>query len=67
ADLFASADEKWMDAVANAGKLVPRTRIDLLGNSLVLVARRGALRPVTLRPGFDINAILGPTGRLAVG
>ncbi|MGB6184178.1 MAG: molybdate ABC transporter substrate-binding protein, partial [Sphingopyxis granuli] len=37
ADLFLSADEPWMDAVAKAGLLRPGTRTTLLGNRLVLV------------------------------
>lgn len=37
-DLFLSASEAWMDTVQNAGRLVPGTRRDLLGNALVVVA-----------------------------
>lgn len=37
-DLFLSASEAWMDTVQNAGRLVPGTRRDLLGNTLVVVA-----------------------------
>jgi molybdate transport system substrate-binding protein len=37
-DLFLSASEGWMDTVQNAGRLVPGTRRDLLGNTLVVVA-----------------------------
>ena len=41
ADLFASADEDWMDALARGGLLVPGTRADLCGNRLVVVAPAG--------------------------
>lgn len=37
-DLYLSASEAWMDTVQNAGRLVPGTRRDLLGNTLVVVA-----------------------------
>lgn len=38
ADLFASADEEWMDALAVKGLLAPGTRAVLAGNRLVIVA-----------------------------
>jgi molybdate transport system substrate-binding protein len=67
ADVFISADEKWMDHLAAGGKIVAATRVDIVGNTLVLVERRADLHPVSLQPGVDIAAILGPSGRLAVG
>ncbi len=39
ADLFISANARWMDELARQGRLLPGTRIDLLGNRLVVVAR----------------------------
>jgi len=38
ADLFASADLKWMDYVADRKLIRPETRTNLLGNSLVVIA-----------------------------
>ncbi len=67
ADLFLSADEKWMDDLARHGGLAAGTRHDLVGNSLVLVEPAVHLRRVTLAPGLDVSAVLGPAGRLAVG
>jgi molybdate transport system substrate-binding protein len=67
ADVFASADEKWMDALAAAGKIVPASRADIVGNALVLVEPRAGLHPVELKRGVDLAALLGPAGRLAVG
>lgn len=67
ANLFASADTQWMAYAAEQNLIVPETRRDLLGNRLVLVMRRDAARPVALGPGFDVTAILGAGGRLAVG
>lgn len=37
ADLFFSADERSMDVVEKAGRLVPQTRFDFLTNALVIV------------------------------
>lgn len=67
ADLFISADLKWMTHVSDKGLTVKETEKPLLGNSLVLVAPAdsdGA--PVTLAPGFDLAGLLGG-GHLAIG
>lgn len=64
ADIFLSADRKWMDYLAER-KLVRADSIrDLLGNRLVLVGPPGAA-DVALAPGFDLAGALGE-GRLAV-
>ena len=46
ANVFASADEKWMDYLAQKNLIVADTRKDLLGNDLVLVVpgRQAAAR-----------------------
>jgi molybdate transport system substrate-binding protein len=67
ANLFVSADEKWMDDLAAHHELAAGTRTDLLGNSLVLVEPKSALKPVALGPGTKLDAVLGTGGRLAVG
>lgn len=67
ADLFISADLKWMDWLANRHLIRTDSRETLLGNSLVLVERSNALKPVTIAPGLDLVGIIGPGGRLAVG
>lgn len=66
ADLFISAAENWMDEVEKAGLVVPGSRSDLLGNSLVLVAHGKDAAPVAIEPGFDLKGLLGD-GRLAMG
>jgi molybdate transport system substrate-binding protein len=67
AALFASADEKWMDYLANKNLIVADTRKDLLGNDLVLVVPANKPQHVTIDRGFDLAALLGPDGRLATG
>jgi molybdate transport system substrate-binding protein len=67
ANVFASADEKWMDYLADKNLIVADSRQDLLGNDLVLVVPTDKPRHVTVGTGFDLIGLLGPTGRLAVG
>jgi molybdate transport system substrate-binding protein len=67
ANVFASADEKWMDYLVEKNLIAANTRKDLLGNDLVLVVPADKPRHVTIGPGFDLAGLLGPTGRLAVG
>lgn len=42
ADIFISANVDWMDELENQGWLLPETRVDLLGNSLVVIAPTGS-------------------------
>jgi molybdate transport system substrate-binding protein len=67
ANLFASADEKWMTYLAEKALIAADTRKDLLGNDLVLVVPASKPQHVTIRSGFDLAKLLGPNGRLAVG
>lgn len=67
ANVFASADEKWMDYLADRKLIAAETRKNLLGNALVLVVPAGKPRQVTIGPGFDLLGMLGTDGRVAVG
>jgi molybdate transport system substrate-binding protein len=67
ASLFLSADEKWMDELAKKNVIIAATRTDLVGNSLVLVEPNSTLKPIALKPGAPVLALLGASGRLAVG
>lgn len=67
ASLFASADTQWMDWAEKRGLIVPDSRRTVLGNTLVLVTAADRDLRVDLRPGFDLAALLGPSGRLATG
>ncbi len=57
ADIFISAAVNWMDAVEDAGLIAPGNRLDLLGNSLVLIGAADAA-PVALGPQTDLVALL---------
>ena len=65
ADIFISAAVNWMDEVEKAGLVVPGTRADLLGNTLVLVAHGKDAAKVQIGPGFDLKGLLGD-GKLAM-
>lgn len=67
ADVFVSADEDWMDALAKRQLIDARSRADLLGNRLVLVAPASSdARPVALRKGANLLPLLGRDGRIAL-
>jgi molybdate transport system substrate-binding protein len=61
ADMFISASEPWMDDVMAAGVMAEGSRVDLLGNTLVLVGQAGA-DPVVLA---DLPAQMGD-GKLSM-
>lgn len=65
ADLFLSADQKWMDHLAKKQAIVAASRVDLLANTLVLVAPVGKAAKVTVEKGFAIGEAF--SGRLAIG
>jgi molybdate transport system substrate-binding protein len=67
ANLFASADEKWMDYLAEKKLIAADTRKDLLGNALVLVVSAEKPQHVTIGPGFNLLGLLGPNGRISTG
>jgi molybdate transport system substrate-binding protein len=66
-NVFASADEKWMDYLAKANLIAPGSRHDLLGNDLVLIVPANHPTHVTIGANFDFSALLGSAGRLSVG
>lgn len=66
-NLFASADQQWMDYLAQRNLIAPDTRRDLLSNQLVLIVPKDQARPVSIGPGLDLPALLGPGGRIATG
>jgi molybdate transport system substrate-binding protein len=67
ANVFASADEQWMDYLAKKDLIATGTRKDLLGNELVLVVPANHPVHVDIKPGFDLFALVGPDGRLSIG
>ena len=67
ADVFVSADLKWMDYGSQKKLIKDDTRINLLGNELVLIAPKDSrIDRVTIAPGFDLAKLAGD-GRIATG
>ena len=67
AEVFISADQKWMDDVESAGALDKGTRVDLLANRLVLIAPVDRAFEARIARDFDLAQSLPQIGRIAVG
>ncbi|HYG32379.1 MAG TPA: molybdate ABC transporter substrate-binding protein [Methylophilaceae bacterium] len=65
ADVFISADTKWMDYLQSKKKIAPESRRDLLGNRLVIIAPKGRGYMVNAEKGFDFSKAFD--GRLCTG
>lgn len=66
ADIFISADEAWMDYLAERSLIDPATRATLLSNKLVLIAPTDRALNVEIKSGMDLKAAL-KGGKLAIG
>ena len=65
ADVFFSADADWMDYLDTHALLAPGTRVDLLGNRLVLIVPAASTSTLRIAPNFALAAALG-ADRLAM-
>jgi molybdate transport system substrate-binding protein len=67
ADIFISADTDWMDYAAGKKSISEPSRINLLGNSIVLIAPKDSkVDNVNIGPGFDLAKLAGD-GKIATG
>jgi molybdate transport system substrate-binding protein len=67
ADIFLSANPKWMDYLAEKGMILTGTRRDLLGNRLVLIVPGdSAIDGLRVDTSLDLAGLLGD-GRLSMG
>jgi len=67
ADIFISADTDWMDYAAGKKSISEPSRINLLGNSIVLIAPKDSkIDNVNIGPGFDLAKLAGD-GKIATG
>jgi molybdate transport system substrate-binding protein len=67
ADVFASADLEWMDYVEGKRLIKDNTRVNLLGNRLVLIAPKDSkIGNVTIGQGFDLAKLVGD-GKITTG
>lgn len=65
ADVYISADVKWMDYLEGKKLIAPGTRRNLLGNSLVLIEPADQQAQLKIAPGFDLADAAGD-GKIAV-
>jgi molybdate transport system substrate-binding protein len=67
ADVFVSADTDWMDYAIGKKNINESTRVNLLGNSIVLIAPKDSrIGTVAIGPGFDLAKLAGD-GKIATG
>jgi molybdate transport system substrate-binding protein len=65
ADMFISADTDWMDHVDRKDLIKKDTRVNLLGNKIVLIAPRDSKTAVEVKQGVDLAKALAG-GKLAM-
>jgi molybdate transport system substrate-binding protein len=67
ADVFISADTDWMDYAISKKAIDEATRVNLLGNSIVLIAPKDSkVANVNIGKGFDLARLAGD-GKIATG
>jgi molybdate transport system substrate-binding protein len=67
ADIFASADTDWMDYAIAKKNINEPSRVNLLGNSIVLIAPKDSkIDNVNIGAGFDLAKLAGD-GKIATG
>lgn len=66
-DAFMSADQDWMDYLAERELIDVASRANVVSNSLVLVAPVDGKLDLVIAPGFRLREALGNDGRLAMG
>ncbi len=67
ADIFISADEKWMNELEKSNLIENNTRKNLLGNGIVIIAPKDSkIDNIDLKSNVDFKKILGKN-RFAIG
>src|SRR5262245_31484739 len=67
ADVFISADTDWMDYAVSKKNVNESTRVNLLGNTIVLIAPKDSrIDNVNIGQGFDLAKLAGD-GKIATG
>ena len=67
ADVFISADTDWMDYAISRKTINEPSRVNLLGNTIVLIAPKDSkIDNVTIGQGFDLAKLAGD-GKIATG
>jgi molybdate transport system substrate-binding protein len=66
ADVFISADQEWMDYLQSRDLIALHSRVNLVGNRLVLIAPADSKIELEVKRGFDLAGALAG-GRLSTG
>jgi molybdate transport system substrate-binding protein len=67
AEIYISANQKWLEYLVSQDMIVPSSRVNILRNKLVLIAPAGSkIKSIKIARGLDLRGILGQ-GRLALG
>ncbi len=67
ADIYLSANARWMDYLAEQDAVIPSSRVDLLSNRIVLISPADSgLKNLTVNTRLNITGLL-KDGRLAMG
>ena len=68
ANVYLSANKKWMDYLEKKRLIDAQSRFDLMGNRIVLIAPAGSsLGRIDIGPGLALDRLLGKDGRLSMG
>ena len=68
ADIYISANEKWMDFLVRKDAVKEESRFNLLSNRLVLIAPlKSPVKTIEVKKGLNITPYLGNDGRLSMG
>jgi molybdate transport system substrate-binding protein len=67
ANIFASADEVWMNWAVERHLVDTASRRDVVSTQVVLIVPKDHSTRIDIKPGFDLAGLLGPKGRLAIG
>lgn len=68
ADVYLSANKKWMDFLEAKNAIEKSSRFDLLGNRIVLISPlQSPIQTLDVKKGLDLAGLLGSDGRLSMG
>ncbi|MGU3493577.1 molybdate ABC transporter substrate-binding protein [Xanthobacteraceae bacterium A53D] len=67
ANIFISADNRWMDYLQQRKLIVDDSRADPIGNSLVVIVPASKPTKITINSSFDFGTLLGKDGKLVTG
>jgi molybdate transport system substrate-binding protein len=68
ADVYLSANLKWMDFLQEKKAIDAASRFDLLGNRIVLIVpTQSPIQTVPVKTGLALTPLLGKDGRLSMG